>query len=49
MNERCDYCGKYVKKVEQNKRCTDCNNQFKDVLNKISKRYPEAIKNVNNR
>jgi len=49
MNDKCDYCGKYVKKVEKNKRCIDCNNQFKVILEKISKRYPEAIKNLSDR
>ena len=32
---RCSYCSKFVRKVNINKQCGECEKQFKEIMKKI--------------
>lgn len=50
MNEKkCAFCRKYCKSVNESKKCNNCDEEFKSVLNKITKKYDGGLKGLANR
>jgi uncharacterized protein with PIN domain len=45
-NTRCPYCGRFVHKVNDNKRCLECEKEYKSVIAGIVKRYGGVIKKL---
>ena len=45
-NARCNYCSKFVNSVNSNKRCTECEREYKAVIAGIVKRYGGVIKKL---
>jgi len=46
--KRCEFCGKYHQKLNDNNRCDACVKEFTFVTSKVIKRFT-AIKNLANR
>ena len=46
---KCLYCKKYFKDLSESKRCNDCEEQFKEIVAGITKRYAGALKNLADR
>ncbi len=43
---RCTYCKKYCKSVNESQKCSDCDKEFKSVIDKITKKYDGALKKL---
>ena len=43
IEARCAYCRKYCKSINSTNKCTDCDKEFKSVIDKITKRYDGAL------
>lgn len=46
MTKRCNYCGRFVQKVNVNKRCLECDREFKELQTKFIRKYDSALKGL---
>jgi len=49
MPVRCCYCSRFHKAINSNRRCLDCEAEFKIVIEKVISKYAVALKGLTDR